>query len=550
MSHPIRNIPIIITILATDEIKQRIYVSFYGDVAELSFLNYQKIQFIDNSNNLYVGTYKTDGSNHYIENVSSSLASFTFENLTVGDEFTTYDYSYFWLPNQEDFLTLKKTYDFFKDKTKPVTVSLDNGDVNVITDENTMSGFMTSLDKTKLDSNKFYVGDSGLNMSSITVNINVGDFREFDLIFYGSSASCCLHCCFSDSNDLSVVFLQNNFSSLRIEAKKIFNEYNTYVSLNLVFLETQKITDFVVGINDLNNLTFPGVAGMNQEIITFNNGLQQVDISPKIFRIDKNRILSFEDSSSGAILIQTGTDLKNILKCGEYYCTDISGVTNKPLVVNVGFTMLAFSDGSSERPTRYELIDDSNKFFTGIYKNGTIYWKQVLNSLPEHTHSANEIETSNEKQFVSGSDKERWNNMAAGSSVWAIQTDTVQPDQSTWIIEQELLKKNYLQVSSDLTVNIKPNNTGIQGLVVVRNNSENEINITVSFDSITSLMLGIDTNLTADETTITVPNNKSIEIYYMKLDSNNLLSKIRLLTNINIASKGYKVVGEEGDLVI
>ena len=140
--------------------------------------------------------------------------------------------------------------------------------------------------------------------------------------------------------------------------------------------------------------------------------------------------------------------------------------------------------------------------------------------------------------------------MSGGSSVWTISHDIVSPEQNTWNIKQELLKKEFLYVSTDLDLIIESLQAGNQGLIVVKNLAEESINVSLDFNSVSTLMLGVDTNLESNDSTITVPVSKAIEIYYMRLDANNLVCKIRLLNVLNISSKDYKVVGEEADLVI
>ena len=550
---PTRNIPVTINVVNVDVQKQRLEVSLRAVVNELSFVNKQRIQFFNSEEptQIYVGTYKTFNGVNYIENIESNVENF-FDNINTQTTFVSYDYAYFWLPNQENFLTLKMVYDFFKDKSSPSIIQINpsNG-IDSRDNEESMVGFLSTIDKFKLDNTKVYVKSSEYygEGSQRTFLIKVNNYRQFDVILFGDTSVCQMNCCFSSSNDLSIVFVHNNFNSnITISCQKMYNEDETYIKLTINGDNTKSC---IIGIENFENIVGRlNESVLTKEIIAFNNGLETIEITPKTFKVDKQRMLSFEDSSNGAIEIEKGTDLKNILKSGEYYCINNIDISNKPEDLSVGFTLLCYSNGYDERPTRYEIIDNNGCVYTGKYNNGTIEWKKLLDELPEHTHTTKQIITNDENQFISESDRIRWNNMSGGSSVWTISHDIVSPEQNTWNIKQELLKKEFLYVSTDLDLIIESLQAGNQGLIVVKNLAEESINVSLDFNSVSTLMLGVDTNLESNDSTITVPVSKAIEIYYMRLDANNLVCKIRLLNVLNISSKDYKVVGEEADLVI
>lgn len=550
---PTRNIPVTINVVNVDTEKQRLEVSFYADVNELSFVNKQRIQFFDSDEptHIYVGTYKTFNGVHYIENIESNVENF-FDNINTETTFVSYDYAYFWLPNQENFLTLKMVYDFFKDKSSPSIVQINsfNG-IDSQDDEESMIGFLSTIDKFRLDNSKVYVKSSEYygEGNQRTFLIKVNNYRQFDIVLFGDTSVCQMNCCFSSSNDLSIVFVHNNFNNnITISCQKLYNEDETYIKLTI---NGDNTNSCIIGIENFENIVANlDESGLTTEVITFNNGFETVEITPKTFKVDKQRILSFEDSSNGAIEIEQGTDLKDILKSGEYYCINNIDILNKPEDLSVGFTLLCYSDGYNERPTRYEIIDNNGCVYSGKYNNGTIEWKKLLDELPEHTHAPNEIITNNQNQFISESDRVRWNNMSSGSSVWIISQNIISPEQNRWNIEQEILKKEFLYASSDLDLIIKSLPAGNQGLIVVKNLAEESIDVSLYFNSVSTLMLGVDTNLTSNDSTITVPVSKAIEIYYMRLDANHLVCKIRLLNVLNISNRDYRVVGEEADVVI
>ena len=551
---PNRNIPIEISVLAIDIEKQRLQVSFYGDVNEVTFVNKQRIQFFDpqEESHVYVGTYKVFNGTYYIEDIQSNVENF-FENITTASTFTTYDYSYFWLPNQENFLTLKMVYDFFKDKSYPneTRLSYDNS-IESYDDEDSMVGFIRTFDKWKIDNSKVYVqsGDSYSPNTQRVFNIRVNNYKQFDIILFGDNCVCQMDCCFSSSNDLSIVFVHNNFNeNITINALKLVNEDETYIQLTIVGDETNACIVGIVNVEDIfSNID---ISEFSTEVITFDDGSETVEITPKVFKIDKQRILSFEDSSNGAIEIEQGTDLKNLLKSGEYYCVNNIDIVNKPDEVTNEFTLLCYGNGYEQRPTRYQMNDSNGDIYVGKYNNGSIEWKKVLNELPEHTHDPEDINTNNSYQFISQEDRDRWNHNVSGTCIWGISQNIVSPEQNRWNIDQVILKKEYLYVSADLDLVINSiNDAGVQGLVVLKNLSDDSIDISLYFSRVSVLMLGVDTNLTANGTTITVPTSKALEIYYMRLDANNMVCKARLLNVINLSSQDYRVVGEENDLVI
>lgn len=550
---PTRNIPVTINVVNVDTQKQRLEIRFYVDVNELSFINKQRIQFFNSEEptQIYVGTYKTFNGSHYIENIESNVENF-FDNINTQTTFVSYDYAYFWLPNQENFLTLKMVYDFFKDKSSPSTIQINTSNgIDSYDNEESMVGFLSTIDKFKLDNTKVYVKSSEYYGESDkrTFSIKVNNYRQFDVILFGDTSVCQMNCCFSSSNDLSIVFVHNNFNNnITISCQKMYNEDETYIKL---MINGDNTNSCIIGIENFENI----VGRLDESVlttnaITFNNGLETIEITPKTFKVDKQRMLSFEDSSNGAVEIEKGTDLKDISKSGEYYCINNIDISNKPEDLITGFTLLCYSNGYSERPTRYEIIDDNGCVYTGKYNNRTIEWKKMLDELPEHTHTTKQIITNNENQFISEYDRVRWNNMSSGSSVWVISQNIISPEQNRWNIEQEILKKEFLYTSSDLDLIIKSLSAGNQGLIVVKNLAEESIDVSLYFNSVSTLMLGVDTNLISNDSTITVPVSKAIEIYYMRLDANNLVCKIRLLNVLNMSNKDYRVVGEEADVVI
>lgn len=550
---PLRNIEVTINVLYVDVDKQRIEVNFNSS-NDLTFINHQRIQFFDSNNQdkIYTGILKIANGQNYIENILSNDENFVFNNLTTSDSFITYDYYCFWLPNQENFLTLKMVYDFFKDKSIPNIVKINsNNGIENYSDENSMFGFVTPFDKKKLDNSKFYVksDNSYSNSTSRTFYVRVNNYRQFDIILFGDNSLCHMNCCFSSNDNLSVVFVHNNFTNnITIDALKLYNNDETYLKIDITGDETNSC---IIGIENIEDIFgYIDQSEYSTETLTFNNGTASIIITPKTFKVDKLRILSFEDSSSGAIEIEQGTDLKDILNCGEYYCVDNTDILNKPQSVTGEFTLLCFSNGYNQRPLRYEMIDSNGETYIGRYDNGSIVWKNILNELPEHSHPTNQIVTNVNNQFVSQADITRWNNMAAGSSVWSIRQNIVSPEQNTWNIRQLLLQKEFLYVSNDLDLVIDSLEAGHQGLVVIKNLSANSVNINIHFTSISVLMLGVDTNITSNDSTITVPNSKGLEIYYMRLDDNHMVCKTRLLNVSNISNIDYRVVGEENDVVI
>lgn len=553
---PTRNIPVTINVVNVDTQKQRLEVSFYADVNELSFVNKQRIQFFNSEEptQIYVGTYKTFNGVNYIENIESNVENF-FNNINTQTTFVSYDYAYFWLPNQENFLTLKMVYDFFKDKSSPSIIQINSSNgIDSRDNEESMVGFLSTIDKFKLDNTKVYVKSSEYygEDDKRTFLIKTNNYRQFDVILFGDTSVCQMNCCFSSSNDLSIVFVHNNFNSnITISCQKMYNEEETYIKLTI---NGDNTNSCIIGIENFENIVGQlDESGLTTDVITFNNGLETIEITPKTFKVDKQRMLSFEDSSNGAIEIKQGTDLKDILKSGEYYCINNSDISNKPENLTVGFTLLCYSDGYNERPTRYEIIDNNGCVYCGKYNNGTIEWKKLLDELPEHRHTPNEIITNQNNQFISETDRVRWNNMSSGSSAWTISENIISPEQNRWNIEQEILKKEFLYVLSDLDLIIKSLPAGNQGLVVVKNLSEESIDVSLYFDSVSALMLGVDTNLTSNDSVITIPVYKAIEIYYMRLDVNHLVCKIRLLNVLNMSNmsnKDYRIIGEESDVVI
>lgn len=549
---PIRNIPVEITVVYVDIDKQRLEVNLHSS-NEITFVNHQRIQFFNSQDQdkLYTGIIKVCEGHCYIENIDSNDANFVFNNITTSDVFITYDYSYFWLPNQENFLTLKMVYDFFKEKSIPNIVKLNsNNTIENYQDENSMCGFLSPFDKKKLDNSKFYVkSETYTTDTSRTFYIRVNNYRQFDIILFGDNCICQMNYCFSSGDDLSVVFVHNNFASnLTIDALKLSDNNETYLKIEINGDETNNC---IIGIENIEDVV--GYIDENEyatEVLTFDNGLATITITPKTFKVDKNRVLSFEDSSSGAIEIERETDLKDILTNGEYYCVDNVDILNKPQDVTGEFTLLCYSNGRNNRPIRYEMIDSNGESYIGKYENGSIVWKKLLNELPSHSHPTNQIVTNVNNQFVSQADITRWNNMAAGSSVWSIRQNIVSPEQNTWNIRQLLLQKEFLYVSNDLDLVIDSLEAGHQGLVVIKNLSANSVDINIHFTSISVLMLGVDTNITYSESIVTVPNSKGLEIYYMRLDDNHMVCKTRLLNISNISNIDYRVVGEENDVVI
>lgn len=553
---PNRNIPIEISVLDVDAEKQRIQVSFYGDVNEVTFVKYQRIQFFDavDDTKIYTGRYVTFNGLHYIDNIESNVLDF-FQEITTSSVFTTYDYTFFWLPNQENYLTMKMVYDFFKNKCSPMKVGLTNtNSVYSQETEESMYGFFTPMDKYKLDNTKVYIkSDSNPDSSTNKVfYIRVNNYKQFDIMLFGDEYMCQMNCCFSSTNDLSVVFIHNNFeNNINISAIKCQGEEETLLKLTVT--SNDPISNCIIGIEDIYDIydSFD-VTEYTTEVLTFNDGLDTIEITPRTFKVDKQRVLCFEDSSIGAMLIEPGTDLKDLLKTGEYYCIDNTDLLNIPEGLTVGFTLLSYSDGPEERPTRYQLIDNDGKCYIGIYSNGTIVWKELLNELPEHTHDPEDINTNEENQFVSQEDIDRWNSgSSSGKHAWFVKHDIVPAEQNMYYENQFVMKKKFLYVYNDLTLIIRTLPPGIEGLIVIKNLSDDEsIDITIGFSNISVLMFGVDTNLIADSRTVSVPKAKGLEIYYMRLDANNLICKVRLLNVINIDVRCYRVVGEEDDVVV